>query len=116
VYWNKFRLSLGLLLNYFRNILFLPFRRTHSVSLSDAIKQYISSKYDQHPDMFKQDLEVIDNLRRDAVNVKEPHVSGLRKIAAYAGQLAWIGGKFPIDVCWAVEVKFTARWKLINLT
>lgn len=49
--------------------------------------------------MFKQDLEVIDNLRRDAVNVKEPHVSGLKKIAAYAAQLAWIGGKFPIDVC-----------------
>jgi programmed cell death 6-interacting protein len=49
--------------------------------------------------MFKQDLEVIDNLRRDAVNVKEPHASGLKKIAAYAAQLAWIGGKFPIDVC-----------------
>ena len=80
------------------NILFLPFRKTHVIALSAAIKQYISTKYDQHPDMFRQDLEVIDNLRRDAVNVKEPHVSGLKKIAAYAAQLAWIGGKFPIDV------------------
>jgi hypothetical protein len=53
--------------------------------------------------MFKQDLEVIDNLRRDAVNVKEPHVSGVKKIAAYAAQLAWIGGKFPIDVCYGHE-------------
>jgi programmed cell death 6-interacting protein len=53
--------------------------------------------------MFKQDLEVIDNLRRDAVNVKEPHVIGLKKIAAYAAQLVWIGGKFPIDVCLAAE-------------
>ena len=84
-------------------MLFLPFRRTHSLSLSDAIKQYISSKYDQHPDMFKQDLQVIDNLRRDAVNVKEPHVSGLKKIAAYAARLVWIGGKFPIDVCLAAK-------------
>jgi programmed cell death 6-interacting protein len=64
-----------------------------------AIRQYISAKYNQHPDMFKTDLEVIDNLRRDAVNVKEPHVSGLKKIMAYAAQLSWIGGKFPIDVC-----------------
>lgn len=68
------------------------------MSLADALKQYISSKYDQHPDMFKQDLEVIDNLRRDAVNVVEPHASGAKRLAAYAAQLAWMGGKFPIDV------------------
>ncbi|KUJ06567.1 BRO1-domain-containing protein [Mollisia scopiformis] len=80
------------------NILFLPFRKTNSQSLSTAIKQYISSKYDQHPDMFRQDLEVIDALRRDAVNVREPHTSGIKKIAAYAGQLSWMGGKFPIDI------------------
>jgi programmed cell death 6-interacting protein len=87
----------------------LPFRKTHSVALSAAIKQYISTKYDQHPDMFKQDLGVIDNLRRDAVNVKEPHVSGLKKIAAYAAQLAWIGGKFPIDVCLAAKFKLIKK-------
>ena len=80
------------------NILFLPFRRTHSVALSAAIRQYISSKYDQHPDVFKQDLEIIDRLRVDAANTLEAHVSGIRKLAAYAAQLVWIGGKFPIDV------------------
>merc|ERR1719262_1610358 len=48
--------------------------------------------------MFKQDLEVIDALRRDAVYVREPHTSGIKKISAYAGQLSWIGGKFPIDI------------------
>jgi programmed cell death 6-interacting protein len=80
------------------NVLFLLFRKTNSLALSAAIKQYISSKYDQHPDMFKQDLEVIDALRRDAVNIREPHPSGIKKIAAYAGQLSWMGGKFPIDV------------------
>ena len=53
--------------------------------------------------MFKQDLEVIDNLRREAINVREPHVSGLNKIAAYAAQLAWMGGKFPIDVRTSAE-------------
>lgn len=84
--------------NHCSNVLVLPFRRTTPLALSAAIKQYISTKYDQHPDMFKQDLEVIDNLRRDAVNVREPHTSGIKKISAYAGQLSWMGGKFPIDV------------------
>lgn len=48
--------------------------------------------------MFKQDLQVIDQLRRDAVNVQEPHPSGIAKLTSYAAQLVWIGGKFPIDV------------------
>ena len=48
--------------------------------------------------MFAQDLEAIDELRADAVTVQEPHNSGVRKIAAYAAQLVWIGGKFPIDI------------------
>ena len=48
--------------------------------------------------MFVGDLEAIDKLRADAVNSLEPHVSGIRKLTAYAAQLVWMGGKFPIDV------------------
>lgn len=48
--------------------------------------------------MFQQDLDVIDVLRQDAISVREPHLSGVKKLQAYAGQLAWISGKFPIDV------------------
>ncbi|KAI5862434.1 BRO1-domain-containing protein [Durotheca rogersii] len=80
------------------NILAVPFRKGAHLSLSAAIKQYISTKYDQHPDMFRQDLEVIDALRRGAVNMREPHPSGIGRLQAYAGQLVWIGGKFPIDI------------------
>ncbi|KAL7623814.1 pH-response regulator protein palA/rim20 [Parahypoxylon ruwenzoriense] len=80
------------------SILAVPFRRGAHLSLSSAIKQYISTKYDQHPDMFRQDLEVIDALRRDAVNVHEPHPTGVGRLQAYAGQLVWISGKFPIDI------------------
>lgn len=80
------------------NILSLPFRRSTQLSLASTIRQYINTKYDQHPDMFRQDLEVIDALRRDAVNVREPHSSGVKKLQAYAAQLVWIGGKFPLDV------------------
>lgn len=80
------------------NQLSLPFRKSTSLSLSTAIRQYISKKYDQHPDMFRHDLEVIDTLRRDATNVREAHASGVKKLQAYAAQLVWISGKFPIDV------------------
>jgi len=80
------------------SILGVPFRKGTQLSLSSAIKQYISTKYDQHPDMFRQDLDVIDALRRDAVNVREAHPSGIKKLQAYAAQLVWISGKFPIDV------------------
>lgn len=66
--------------------------------MSDAIKQYISTKYDQHPDMFTQDLETVDRIRTDAVNSLEAHTSGIKKLTAYAAQLVWMGGKFPIDV------------------
>jgi hypothetical protein len=87
-----------LLTMYISNILQLPFRRSHAVSLSDAITQYISSKYDQRPDMFAEDLMIIDRLRSEAVNVQEPHFSGISRLITYAAQLKWLGGKFPIDV------------------
>lgn len=48
--------------------------------------------------MFRHDLDVIDALRRDAINTREPHPTGIKKLQAYAAQLVWIGGKFPIDV------------------
>ncbi|KAM0496443.1 hypothetical protein ACHAPB_007207 [Verticillium nonalfalfae] len=80
------------------NILSLPFRKSNHMSLSTAIRQYINTKYDQHPDMFRQDLETIDSLRRNAVNVRDPHPSGIKELQTYAGQLMWIGGKFPIDI------------------
>ncbi|TPX20061.1 pH-response regulator protein palA/rim20 [Coccidioides immitis] len=80
------------------NMLKIPFRRSHPVSLSDSLAQYISSKYDQHPDMFSEDLLVISRLRTDAINVQEPHISGISRLVTYAAQLKWIGGKFPIDV------------------
>lgn len=80
------------------NILQIPFRRTHSLHLSQAIRQYISTKYDQHPDTFLRDLEIIDQLRKDAVSALEPHSSGAKRIEQYAAQLVWMGGKFPVDV------------------
>lgn len=80
------------------NILQIPFRRTHAAQLSEAIKIQIGNKFDQHPDLFDRDLAIIDQLRKDAVNALEPHGSGIKKLQAYAAQLVWLGGKFPVDV------------------
>ncbi|KAI4141322.1 MAG: hypothetical protein L6R39_005403 [Caloplaca ligustica] len=82
--------------------------------MSAAIKQYISTKYDQHPDMFKKDLEYIDIIRTQAINVLEPHVSGIEKLQLYAAQLVWIGGKFPIDVRKPGRDKFGSQGKSQN--
>ncbi|KAL1836441.1 hypothetical protein VTJ49DRAFT_5150 [Mycothermus thermophilus] len=79
-------------------MLWLEFRRSAHVSLASAIREYISDKYDQHPDMFRNDLQVIDALRRDAVNSQDPHPSAIKKLQAYAAQLVWVSGKFPIDI------------------
>lgn len=83
---------------YSSNILSLPFRKSTQLSLASSIRQYISKKYDQHPDMFRHDLEVIDHLRRDAVNSRDAHPSGIKKLQTYAGQLVGMNGKFPVDV------------------
>ncbi|KAI6246716.1 pH-response regulator protein palA/RIM20 [Erysiphe necator] len=80
------------------NIIFLPFRKAKSQDISVAVRQYISKKYNQHPDMFREDFEMIDNLREEAIQVLEPHVNNLKKIMAYASQLFWIAGKFPNDL------------------
>ena len=48
--------------------------------------------------MFADDLREIDRLRNDAINVREAHVSGMKRLQIYAAQLRYLGGKFPIDI------------------
>jgi programmed cell death 6-interacting protein len=63
--------------------------------------------------MFTRDLELIDKLRADAINVREPHSSGVKKLTIYAAQLVCIGGKFPIDVSQArvlARIEHLERW------
>ena len=80
------------------NILEIPFRKSHSVDLSAAIKNYISKHYDQSPAQFADDLHAIDALREDAIHVLEPHISGIARLHRYAAQLQYLSGKFPIDI------------------
>lgn len=72
------------------NILEIPFRRTQSVNISSAIKNYIESKFDQQPAAFKDDCDAIEQLREDAIHVTEPHTTGIQKLTAYAAQLRYM--------------------------
>ena len=59
--------------------------------------------------MFTKDLEAIDQIRNDAINVREPHVSGVRKLLVYIAQLVWMSGKFPVDVSFYFSLE-TLDW------
>lgn len=72
------------------NIIEIPFRRTQSVNLSAAIKNYIESKFDQQPASFTDDCRTIEQLREDAIHVVEPHKSGVERLTAYAAQLRYM--------------------------
>ncbi|KPI44089.1 pH-response regulator protein palA/RIM20 [Cyphellophora attinorum] len=81
-----------------RNILEIPFHKSHAVDLSSAIKSYIAKHYEQSPSTFNDQLRAIDQLRDSAINVLEPHVSGLAKLQRYIAQLQYISGKFPVEI------------------
>ena len=67
--------------------------------------------------MFRHDLDVIDALRRDAINTRDAHSSGIKKLQTYAGQLVWMSGKFPIDVLHSPSpldaLLFAAPWTAV---
>ena len=68
--------------------------------ISEAIKRYISTRYNQAPDLFAGDLEAVNQLRMAAVQAVEPHTNNVRKLQVYAAQLAWLEEKLPKDVGW----------------
>ncbi len=77
------------------NQLAIPFRKATQISLSSAIRQYIAKKYDQHPDMFREELEVIDELRRDAVNTREGPPQRHQEAAGVRGPARVDWGQVP---------------------
>lgn len=63
--------------------------------------------------MFADDLLIIDRLRTEAINVQEPHVSGISRLVTYAAQLKWLSGKFPIDVS-SKRQETGGYWRLLT--
>lgn len=76
----------------------IPFRRSHNVDISSAIKQYISTRYDESHEKYADDVRAFEQLRQDCISVLEPHVSGIDRLARYSAQLRYMSGKFPVDI------------------
>ncbi|KAK9474360.1 BRO1-like domain-containing protein [Dipodascopsis tothii] len=79
------------------NMLTVPLRTTEPVQLATAIRHSIEVSYDQHPDMFKDDVDEINKLRESAV-VKDVHVATLKRLVRYFMQLTFMSSKFPADI------------------
>lgn len=79
-------------------MLHLPFRRTHPVCISEAIRHFILTKFDHVSKAYAGDLQTIDQLRMAAVQVTDPRGDNIQKLQVYAAQLVWLEGKLPEDV------------------
>ncbi|CAG8477414.1 9472_t:CDS:10, partial [Racocetra persica] len=79
------------------NILAVDFKQTERIALKTTLRDYISYSYDEHPDIYTDDLRILDELRTDCLNL-EVHQNALYRLQKYYGQLVFIGAKFPIDV------------------
>jgi len=51
------------------NLLSIPSKKTYSINVREAARNYIDTHGGGHPDEFKDDLTLWQNLRKDAVGV-----------------------------------------------
>lgn len=79
------------------NILAIPVKLTERITLSTALREYISLNYEEHPNLFTEDFRVLDDLRID-ITTLEVHINSLHRLLKYHGQLVFLSSKFPIDV------------------
>lgn len=49
------------------NMLSCPSKKTERVSWTPYLREYISNKYAEHPDLYTDDFRVLDELRNDCV-------------------------------------------------
>ncbi|KAI0266621.1 BRO1-domain-containing protein [Russula aff. rugulosa BPL654] len=80
------------------NQLSIPFKRTYSIPLTDAVYSHIRSKnHNAHPEAFKWDLNRWEELRK-AVADCSVHIDQVEAILVYHAQLAFVLTKLPADV------------------
>ncbi|CAG8808105.1 36878_t:CDS:10, partial [Gigaspora margarita] len=52
------------------NILAVDFKYTERIALKTTLRDYISYSYDEHPDIYTDDLRILDELRTDCLNLE----------------------------------------------
>jgi programmed cell death 6-interacting protein len=49
------------------NLLAIPFKKTQTIQIKDSARAYISEHGGAHPDEFKEDIKVWQDLRKDGI-------------------------------------------------
>lgn len=49
------------------NLLAIPFKKTQTIQIKESARAYISEHGGAHPDEFKEDIKVWQDLRKDGV-------------------------------------------------
>ena len=80
------------------SMLAIPFRRTYSFNISEALKDVITTKFSQPSGVYSEDLEAINQIHNAAIRATEPRISNIHKMQLYAAQLANLMEKMPVDV------------------
>ncbi|KAG6879119.1 hypothetical protein C0992_005096 [Termitomyces sp. T32_za158] len=79
------------------NLLTLPFKKTYPVNVKEAARNYIYLHGGGHPDEFKDDMNLWQNLRKDGVG-GVVHVDRIDASLLYHAQLVSILTKLPADI------------------
>ncbi|TFK40326.1 BRO1-like domain-containing protein [Crucibulum laeve] len=79
------------------NLLAIPFKKTYPLDLKDAVRKYISDHGGMHPDEFKDDIKLWQDLRKDGVG-GVVHVNRVNAAQTYQAQLVSILAKLPTDI------------------
>ncbi|CAL1716692.1 unnamed protein product [Somion occarium] len=80
------------------NQLSIPFKKTRSIPIRQAVKDYILSAHpDTHPDAFKNDITEWEALRKDCIG-GVVHPDRIQSAIKYHAQLVFILTKLPSDI------------------
>ncbi|KAG5651345.1 hypothetical protein H0H81_009008 [Sphagnurus paluster] len=79
------------------NLLAIPFKKTYPVNIKESARNYIYAHGGGHPDEFKDDIVLWQNLRKDGVG-GVVHVNRINPSLLYHAQLVSILSKLPADI------------------
>jgi programmed cell death 6-interacting protein len=82
--------------NSIDTFLYVPFKKTESISLSEPLQSFIKHNYDNDPNAFSVDFKTLNQWRNEIIHL-EPHVASINKLLRYCGQLVHLSSKFPIN-------------------
>ncbi|RDB25545.1 pH-response regulator protein palA/RIM20 [Hypsizygus marmoreus] len=79
------------------NLLAIPFKKTYPINVKDPARSYIYAHGGGHPDEFRDDISLWQNLRKDGVG-GVVHVDRISTSLLYHAQLVSILTKLPTDI------------------